>query len=87
MAFEDGTGNCYGKIELHIMSNSLIVVLFKQEEENGDGKLVLHLKTKLQPGVPFIWDFHCSKAEEQMVNDLGSYQMMNLLLAIPITNH
>lgn len=61
----------------HTCIIELIVVLFTQEEENADDKLVLHLKTRLQPGVPFVWDFHCSSTEEQMVNDLGSDQMPN----------
>lgn len=32
-----------------------------------EDQLIFKMKTKLQAGVPFVWEFHCSVGEKYMV--------------------
>lgn len=33
----------------------------------SDDQLIVKMKTKLQAGVPFVWEFHCSVGQNDMV--------------------
>jgi len=51
----------------------------KEEDTTSDDKRVVKMKTKLQAGVPFVWEFHCSLGEKDMV---GSHLVQPLLAMI-----
>ena len=46
---------------------SLIVCFFLKENSSSEDELVLKMKAKLQGGVPFVWEFHCSEGGKHMV--------------------
>ncbi|XP_020632000.1 non-homologous end-joining factor 1-like [Orbicella faveolata] len=46
--------------------------------EEADDQLIVKMKTKLQAGVPFVWEFHCSVGQKDMV---GS-QLVQPMLAM-----
>ncbi|XP_068740229.1 non-homologous end-joining factor 1-like [Montipora capricornis] len=51
--------------------------------EDDDSKCILKMKTKLQAGVPFLWEFHCSVGQQEMV---GSQLVQPLLAMITELN-
>ena len=46
---------------------SLIVCFLLKENSLSEDELVLKMKAKLQGGVPFVWEFHCSEGGKHMV--------------------
>lgn len=42
-------------------------MFFLKENSSSEDELVLKMKAKLQGGVPFVWEFHCSEGGKHMV--------------------
>ncbi|CAH3121148.1 unnamed protein product [Porites lobata] len=53
------------------------------EDAACDDKLVIKMKTKLNAGVPFVWEFHCSVGEKTMV---GSHLVQPMIAMIAELN-
>ncbi|KAJ7371298.1 Non-ous end-joining factor 1 [Desmophyllum pertusum] len=52
------------------------------EEAISDDKLIVKMKTKLQAGVPFVWEFHCSVGEKNMVGSQLVQPMLAMIVEL-----
>ncbi|CAH3154868.1 unnamed protein product [Pocillopora meandrina] len=57
--------------------------IINQENSSSEDELVLKMKAKLQGGVPFVWEFHCSEGGKHMV---GSQLVQPMLAMIAELN-